>query len=80
MHANDNLTTPLTPAMRLAVDWACTIPGEVSLVRHPQFGRYFGGLTRDEIAACAEEMRIRVAAALSEVRLLEGARAASKGD
>lgn len=74
--ANDNATVPATdprlgPDAIRACDWACTISGDVSLVEHPDFHRYFGHLSREQVTLAGEEMHRRGLAAHAEADELE---------
>lgn len=75
MKANDNAPIPpadarLSPEAVAACDWACTIPGDVSLVTHPEFEKHFGHLSNEQVTLASAEMRRRGEAAEREATLL----------
>lgn len=76
MQSNDNAPIRaadpgLSPEAIAACDWACTIPGDVSLVQHPDFQKHFGKLPPEQVTLAADEMRRRGEAAQREADLLE---------
>lgn len=76
VRANDNANVPpadprLKPDTIRACDWACTISGDVSLVEHPDFYRYFGCLSHEQVSLAGEEMHRRGNASNAEGDALE---------
>ena len=71
MQANDNHPAPpANPALSAdaiaACDWAGTIPGNVRLVTHPDFEKYFGKLSREQALLVSDELERRAEAAQGE--------------
>lgn len=64
MTANDNLSD----AVARAVDWAETIPANVSITQHADFNQYFGSLDRDEFGAALTELERRADQAWAEAK------------
>lgn len=67
MIANDT-TGPLTAAVMRAVDWAQTIPANVSITAHPEFLTYFGAFNQAEFLAAMDELERRADAAQAEAQ------------
>lgn len=51
--------TNLTPAALAAVEWAATIPAEYPITGHPNFGKHFDLLTREETDEAFDEIHRR---------------------